>query len=143
MPFWPGLVGGHCIGVDPCYLTFKAQSVGYHPEIILAGRRLDDGMGAYISVQLVKALLKKLIRVQVSCVLVMGLTFKEDCPDIRNTRVVDIVQELKQYGANVECFNPWVEPQEAVRKYGIEVIKGPEPGVYDVIILSVAHAEFV
>ena len=100
MPFWPGLVGGHCLGVDPYYLTFKAQSVGYHPEIILAGRRLNDGMGAYISVQLVKAMLKKLIQVQDSRVLVMGLTFKEDCPDIRNTRVVDIVQELKQYGVN-------------------------------------------
>lgn len=143
MPFRPGLVGGHCIGVDPYYLTFKAQSVGYHPEIILAGRRLNDGMGAYISVQLVKAMLKKLIQVQNSRVLVMGLTFKEDCPDIRNTRVVDIVQELKQYGVDVECFDPWVEPQDAVRKYGIEVIKAPEPGVYDAIILAVAHAEFV
>ncbi|MEK9571885.1 MAG: Vi polysaccharide biosynthesis UDP-N-acetylglucosamine C-6 dehydrogenase TviB [Paracoccaceae bacterium] len=143
MPFRPGLVGGHCIGVDPYYLTYKSQSVGYHPEIILAGRRLNDGMGAYISTQLVKAMLKKLIHVQNSRVLVMGLTFKEDCPDIRNTRVVDIIQELKQYGVDVECFDPWVEPQDAVRKYGIEVIKAPEPGVYDAIILAVAHAEFV
>ena len=143
MPFRPGLVGGHCIGVDPYYLTFKAQSVGYHPEIILAGRRLNDGMGAYISVQLVKAMLKKFIHVQDSRVLVMGLTFKENCPDIRNTRVVDIVQELKQYGVDVECFDPWVEPQDAVRNYGIEVIKEPESGVYDAIILAVAHAEFV
>lgn len=143
MPFRPGLVGGHCIGVDPYYLTYKAQSVGYHPEIILAGRRLNDGMGAYISVQLVKAMLKKLIHVQDSRVLVMGLTFKEDCPDIRNTKVVDIIQELQQYGVDVECFDPWVEPQDAVRKYGIEVIKAPEPGVYDAIILAVAHAEFV
>jgi len=143
MPFRPGLVGGHCIGVDSYYLTFKAQSVGYHPEIILAGRRLNDGMGTYISGQLVKAMLKKLIHVQGSRVLVMGLTFKENCPDIRNTRVVDIVQELKQYGVDVECFDPWVEPQDAVREYGIEVIKAPEPGVYDAIILAVAHAEFV
>jgi len=143
MPFRPGLVGGHCIGVDPYYLTYKAQSVGHHPEIILAGRRLNDGMGAYISVQLVKAMLKKLIHVQDSRVLVMGLTFKEDCPDIRNTKVVDIIQELQQYGVDVECFDPWVEPQDAVRKYGIEVIKAPEPGVYDAIILAVAHAEFV
>ena len=143
MPFRPGLVGGHCVGVDSYYLTFKAQSVGYHPEIILAGRRLNDGMGTYISGQLVKAMLKKLIHVQKSRVLVMGLTFKENCPDIRNSRVVDIVQELKQYGVDVECFDPWVEPQDAVREYGIEVINAPEPGVYDAIVLAVAHAEFV
>jgi UDP-N-acetyl-D-galactosamine dehydrogenase len=143
MPFRPGLVGGHCIGVDSYYLTFKAQSVGYHPEIILAGRRLNDGMGTYISGQLIKAMLKKLIHVQESRVLLMGLTFKENCPDIRNTRVVDIVEELGQYGVDVDCFDPWVEPQDAIKEHGIEVITAPEPGVYDAIILAVAHAEFV
>ena len=143
IPFRPGLVGGHCIGVDPYYLTFKAQSVGYHPEIILAGRRLNDGMGVYISSQLVKAMLRKLIQVQGSRILVMGLTFKENCPDIRNTKVVDIFKELKQYGVNIDCFDPWVEPQEAIREYGIELIKAPKPRFYDAIILAVAHTEFI
>jgi UDP-N-acetyl-D-galactosamine dehydrogenase len=142
LPFRPGLVGGHCIGVDPYYLTHKAQSMGYHPEIILAGRRLNDGMGAYVASQLVKAMLKKRIHVEGARVLVMGLTFKENCPDLRNTRIVDIIAELKDYGAQVDVYDPWVNKAEAETEYGITPIDQPDADSYDAMILAVAHREF-
>jgi UDP-N-acetyl-D-galactosamine dehydrogenase len=142
LPFRPGLVGGHCIGVDPYYLTHKAQSVGYHPEMILAGRRLNDGMGAYVVSQLVKSMLKKQIQVDGANVLVMGLTFKENCPDLRNTKVVDIVTELKEYNINVDITDPWCSNEEAQHEYGLSVIKEAKNGCYDAIILAVAHDEF-
>lgn len=142
LPFRPGLVGGHCIGVDPYYLTHKAQSVGYHPEIILAGRRLNDGMGAYVASQLVKAMLKKRIHVEGSRVLVMGLTFKENCPDLRNTKVVDIISELQDYGVQVDCYDPWINPKEAEQEYGIKPITEPAAAEYDAVIMAVAHKQF-
>ena len=142
LPFRPGLVGGHCIGVDPYYLTHKAQSIGYQPEIILSGRRLNDGMGAYVVGQLVKAMLKKRIHVQGARILIMGLTFKENCPDLRNTRVVDIVKELNDYGIQVDVFDPWVNPEEALREYGISPVASPEQGAYDALVLAVSHDEF-
>jgi UDP-N-acetyl-D-glucosamine/UDP-N-acetyl-D-galactosamine dehydrogenase len=142
LPFRPGLVGGHCIGVDPYYLTHKAQQIGYHPEMILAGRRINDGMGAYVAGQLVKAMLKKRIQVEGSRVLVMGLTFKENCPDLRNTRVVDILRELAEYDVQVDVCDPWVSVDEARREYGIELTRGPAPGAYDAIVLAVAHRQF-
>ena len=142
LPFRPGLVGGHCIGVDPYYLTHKAQSIGYHPEIILAGRRLNDGMGAYVVAQLVKAMTCRRIQVNGARILVMGLTFKENCPDLRNTRVVDIVNELREYDCRVEVYDPWVSPEEARREYGIEMVSVPEAGVFDAIVLAVAHRQF-
>ncbi len=143
LPFRPGLVGGHCIGVDPYYLTHKAQSIGYHPEIILAGRRLNDSMGGYVVSQLVKAMTKQRIQVQGSRVLVMGLTFKENCPDLRNTRVVDIVTELGEYNIEVDVYDPWVEPTEAIHEYGITPVSEPQAGTYDGIIVAVAHQQFV
>ncbi|WP_317629837.1 Vi polysaccharide biosynthesis UDP-N-acetylglucosamine C-6 dehydrogenase TviB [Shewanella glacialipiscicola] len=142
LPFRPGLVGGHCIGVDPYYLTHKAQSVGYHPEMILAGRRLNDGMGQYVVSQLVKKMLKKRIHVEGANVLVMGLTFKENCPDLRNTKVVDIVRELKEYNINVDIVDPWCESREAEHEYGLSVCQQPKAGQYDAVILAVAHSEF-
>lgn len=142
LPFRPGLVGGHCIGVDPYYLTHKAQSIGYHPEIILAGRRLNDGMGTYVVAQLIKAMTKKRIQVQESRILVMGLTFKENCPDLRNTRVVDIVNELAEYNINVDVYDPWVDPEECEREYGIKPIQTLKEGAYDGIVLAVAHEQF-
>ena len=142
LPFRPGLVGGHCIGVDPYYLTHKAQAIGYHPEIILAGRRLNDSMGAYVVAQLVKAMTKKRIQVEGAKVLVMGLTFKENCPDLRNTRVVDIVAELKDYNCDVDVYDPWVSVEEAQHEYGITPIAKANTGGYDAIILAVAHHQF-
>ncbi|MDY7219421.1 Vi polysaccharide biosynthesis UDP-N-acetylglucosamine C-6 dehydrogenase TviB [Denitrificimonas sp. JX-1] len=142
LPFRPGLVGGHCIGVDPYYLTHKAQSIGYQPEIILSGRRLNDGMGAYVVSQLVKAMLKKRIHVQGARVLIMGLTFKENCPDLRNTRVVDIVKELQEYGIAVDVFDPWVDPTEAEREYNISPISAPQQDTYDAVVLAVGHQAF-
>ena len=142
LPFRPGLVGGHCIGVDPYYLTHKAQAIGYHPEIILAGRRLNDGMGSYVVSQLVKAMLKRRIQVDGARVLLMGLTFKENCPDIRNTRVVDIVRELTDYNVFTDVFDPWVNLDEARREYGITPIADPQSGRYDAIVLAVAHDKF-
>ena len=142
LPFRPGLVGGHCIGVDPYYLTHKAQSVGYHPEIILAGRRLNDGMGAYVASQLVKAMLKKRIQVEGARVLVMGLTFKENCPDLRNTKVVDVISELQDYGVQVDCYDPWVNSDEAEHEYDLKPITSPEVGEYDSIVMAVAHKQF-
>jgi UDP-N-acetyl-D-galactosamine dehydrogenase len=142
LPFRPGLVGGHCIGVDPYYLTHKAQAIGYHPEVILAGRRLNDSMGTYVVAQLVKAMTKRRIQVQDSHVLVMGLTFKENCPDLRNTRVVDIVRELREYNIKVDVYDPWVDPAEARHEYGITPIAKPEAGSYDGVIVAVAHHQF-
>ena len=142
LPFRPGLVGGHCIGVDPYYLTHKAQSIGYHPEIILAGRRLNDGMGAYVVSQLLKTMMKRGIHIRGSKILVMGLTFKENCPDLRNTRVVDIVSELKEYSVTVDVYDPWVDTVEAQREYGITPVDVPKQNTYDGIILAVAHQQF-
>lgn len=142
LPFRPGLVGGHCIGVDPYYLTHKAQSIGYQPEIILSGRRLNDSMGEYVVSQLVKAMLKKRIHVQGARVLIMGLTFKENCPDLRNTRVVDIVKELTEYGIQVDVFDPWVDPHESQHEYGISPIAEPKQNAYDGIVLAVNHNQF-
>jgi len=142
LPFRPGLVGGHCIGVDPYYLTHKAQSVGYHPEIILAGRRLNDAMGEYVVTQLVKAMLKKRIHIEGAKVLVMGLTFKENCPDLRNTKVIDVVHELQEYGVQVDCYDPWIDLNEAQREYNITPVIEPAVGEYDAMIIAVAHNEF-
>ncbi len=142
LPFRPGLVGGHCIGVDPYYLTHKAQAVGYHPEVILAGRRINDSMGRYVVSELVKAMVKKRIHVTGAKVLVMGLTFKENCPDIRNTKVVDILAELKEYGVEADVFDPWVDANEAQHEYGITPIVSPDTGYYDAVILAVGHNQF-
>jgi UDP-N-acetyl-D-galactosamine dehydrogenase len=143
LPFRPGLVGGHCIGVDPYYLTHKAQQVGYHPEIILAGRRLNDAMGSYVASQLVKRMTKEGIPVRGARVLVLGLTFKENTTDVRNTRVVDILDELKEYEISTDVWDPWADVEEARTHYGVDVISQPEQGVYSAIILAVAHREFV
>lgn len=142
LPFRPGLVGGHCIGVDPYYLTHKAQQVGYHPEVILSGRRINDGMGAYVAGQLVKSMLKKRIQVDGARVLIMGLAFKENCPDLRNTRVIDIVKELSEYNIFVDVYDPQVDKVEAEQEYGVNPIDKPVPNVYDGIVLAVAHKEF-
>jgi UDP-N-acetyl-D-galactosamine dehydrogenase len=142
LPFRPGLVGGHCIGVDPYYLTHKAQAIGYHPEVILAGRRLNDGMGRYVVSQLVKAMTRRRIQVDGARVLVMGLAFKENCPDLRNTRVVDIVAELREYNCEVDVHDPWVSPEEAMHEYGIQPVAKPEIGSYDAVVLAVAHMQF-
>jgi UDP-N-acetyl-D-galactosamine dehydrogenase len=141
LPFRPGLVGGHCIGVDPYYLTHKAQTVGYHPEMILAGRRLNDNMARHVVSELVKNMLKKRIHVEGASVLVMGLTFKENCPDLRNTKVVDIVSELKEYNINVDITDPWCSNEEAQNEYGLRLIE-PKSNAYDAIIMAVGHDEF-
>jgi UDP-N-acetyl-D-galactosamine dehydrogenase len=142
LPFRPGLVGGHCIGVDPYYLTHKAEALGYHPQVILAGRRINDGMGAYVAGQLVKAMLKRRIHVDGARVLVLGLTFKENCPDLRNTRVVDVVAELCDYGVQVDVHDPWADPEEARSEYGLTLTPNPEIAAYDGIILAVAHDSY-
>lgn len=142
LPFRPGLVGGHCIGVDPYYLTHKAQALGYHPEVILAGRRINDGMGSYVVSQLIKAMIKKRIQVEGAKVLVMGLTFKEDCPDLRNTRVVDILKELCEYNIEVDVYDPWVSVEEAQYEYQVTPIQQFEQGKYDAMILAVSHQKF-
>lgn len=143
LKFKPGLVGGHCIGVDPYYLAQKAQEVGYHPEIILAGRRLNDGMGAYIAKEVIKLMLKRDLKIVQSKVLLLGITFKENCPDIRNTRVIDIYNELLDYDIQIDVFDPWANPEEVVREYGIEVINQLQPSnQYDALILAVSHNEF-
>ena len=143
LPFRPGLVGGHCIGVDPYYLTYKAQAIGYNPEIILAGRRLNDGMGAYVSTQLIKTMIKKRIQVEGAKVLILGLSFKENCPDVRNTKIIDIVHELEDYNIDVDIYDPWVDKTEAEREYNIIPISEPLPNYYDGIVLAVAHQEFM
>ncbi|OOY27824.1 Vi polysaccharide biosynthesis protein VipA/TviB [Thioclava sp. L04-15] len=142
LPFRPGLVGGHCIGVDPYYLTHKAEAIGYHPEVILAGRRINDGMGAYVAGQLAKAMLKRGIPVAGSRVLVLGLTFKENCPDLRNTRVIDVMAELSDYGLNVDVYDPWADPAEARKEYGVDLVQKLEVGVYSAVVLAVAHETF-
>jgi UDP-N-acetyl-D-galactosamine dehydrogenase len=142
LPFRPGLVGGHCIGVDPYYLTHKAQEIGYHPEMILAGRRINDNMGLHVALQVAKLMMNRGILVSDSRILVMGLTFKENCPDIRNTRVVDVIQELGNYGASVDVWDPWVNADEVRLEYGIDVTGAPVEGTYDAVILAVSHREF-
>ena len=142
LPFRPGLVGGHCIGVDPYYLTHKAQEIGYHPDIILAGRRINDNMGAHVAERVVKMMTRRRIQVVDARILVLGLTFKENCPDIRNTRAIDIVRELQGFHAQVDVYDPWANPEETQHEYGITPIASPQPGGYDAIILAVAHRQF-
>ncbi|MFQ5470236.1 MAG: Vi polysaccharide biosynthesis UDP-N-acetylglucosamine C-6 dehydrogenase TviB [Gammaproteobacteria bacterium] len=142
LPFRPGLVGGHCIGVDPYYLTHKAQEIGYHPEVILAGRRINDGMGAYVAERVIRLMTTHHLNIADSNILIMGLTFKENCPDLRNTRVVDIVDELKKYNINIDVYDPWVNHEEAQHEYGICPVDKPEKSTYDAIILTVAHHQF-
>ena len=142
LPFRPGLVGGHCIGVDPYYLTHKAQELSYHPEVILAGRRLNDDMGKYISEQVIKLMMQGKIQVSGSRVLVLGLAFKENCPDLRNSRVIDVVRELEGYNILVDVFDPWIDPDNAKREYGLDLVAGPEQGIYDAVIIAVAHDRF-
>ncbi|MBT8422089.1 MAG: nucleotide sugar dehydrogenase, partial [Gammaproteobacteria bacterium] len=141
--FRPGLVGGHCIGVDPYYLTHKSQEVGYHPEMILAGRRINDNMGIYVASRLVRHMVRKGMSLPHCRILVMGVAFKENCPDVRNTRVVDVIEELREYGAQVDVYDPWVDPDEVMHEYGVSVMTElPEGGQYDGIVLAVAHDEF-
>jgi len=146
LKFQPGLVGGHCIGVDPYYLTHKAQSLGYHPEVILAGRRINDGMGEYVASEIVKMMIKRSIKVLDAKVLQLGITFKENCPDCRNSRAVDVVRNLADFGCQVDIFDPWAEPEEIRKEYGLDSCKelsGISGKDYDVIILAVAHKEFM
>ncbi|MDB9817230.1 Vi polysaccharide biosynthesis UDP-N-acetylglucosamine C-6 dehydrogenase TviB [Amylibacter sp.] len=140
--FRPGLVGGHCIGVDPYYLTHKAEAMGYHPQVILAGRRINDSMGAYVASQLVKAMLKRRVHVDGARVLILGLSFKENCPDLRNTRVVDVVVELRDYGVHVDVHDPWVDAADVQKEYGLALVTTPEPETYDGVILAVAHDSY-
>ena len=140
--FRPGLVGGHCIGVDPYYLTHKAEALGYHPEVILAGRRINDGMGAHVARELLREMAARGTAAADARVLVMGLAFKENCPDLRNTRVIDIIQPLAAQGARVDVWDPWIDPAEARREYGFDLITAPAPGAYDAIVLAVAHDQF-
>ena len=142
LSFRPGLVGGHCIGVDPYYLTHKAMEVGYHPEIILAGRRLNDKMGKHVANEVTSLMTKKRILVVDSNILIMGLTFKEDCPDLRNTRVVDVVKELSSFHCNIDIYDPWIDKEESIREYGIRLVEQPEQGKYDAVIIAVAHHQF-
>ena len=140
--FRPGLVGGHCIGVDPYYLTYKAESVGHHPEIILAGRRINDNMSRYVSSQLIKALVKRKFNIDATRVLVMGLTFKEDCPDVRNTKSLDVVYELQEYGIDVDVMDPCCDEAEVKSKYGLDLVNDPKSGTYDAVIIAVGHQAF-
>jgi UDP-N-acetyl-D-galactosamine dehydrogenase len=142
LPFRPGLVGGHCIGVDPYYLTYKAQQLGYHPQMILAGRRINDNMPLYVASQIIKRMLAKRIQPLDARVLILGLTFKENCPDVRNTKVVEIVTELTTFGSKVDVCDPWADADEARAEYGIDLVKDPEKGAYDVIVIAVAHDQF-
>ncbi len=143
LPFRPGLVGGHCIGVDPYYLTHKAQELGYHPEVILAGRRINDGMGAYVANQVSNLMMQRRIHVVDARILVMGLTFKENCPDLRNTKVVDIIDEFKKFNAKVDVYDPWIDPAEAQHEYGLTPVNELKQGHYDAIVLAVSHGHFV
>jgi UDP-N-acetyl-D-galactosamine dehydrogenase len=142
LPFRPGLVGGHCIGVDPYYLTHKAQEVGYHPDMILAGRRINDNMGHHIASSMIKLMARKGIDTSKAKILVLGLTFKENCPDLRNTRVIDIIAELQDYGIAVDVHDPWVNPEEAWREYGIKLCSGFSGGTYDGLVIAVAHRQY-
>ena len=141
LPFKPGLVGGHCIGVDPYYLTHKAQEVGYNPQIILAGRRLNDNMGSYIAFNVIKEMIKKGFRIPGSHVLVMGITFKENCPDIRNSKVIDVIHDLKDFGCHVDVYDPWADPMEVMEKYNLPVISHLNGDKYDAIVAAVAHQQ--
>lgn len=143
LPFRPGLVGGHCIGVDPYYLTHKAQQIGYHPDVILAGRRINDGMGSHVARRVAKLMAQRNLQTPGANILIMGLAFKENCPDLRNTRVVDIVAELRSYNANVHIHDPWVSAKEAKDEYGLDLVAEPEAGKYDAVILAVSHREFI
>jgi UDP-N-acetyl-D-glucosamine/UDP-N-acetyl-D-galactosamine dehydrogenase len=142
LPFRPGLVGGHCIGVDPYYLTHKAQEIGYHPEMILAGRRINDNMGAYVATEILKLMTSKKIHAKGARVLMLGLTFKENCPDLRNSKVVDVIRELEKFGAKVDVCDPWVDGAEARHEYGIRPVRAPKARQYDAVVLAVAHREF-
>lgn len=142
LPFRPGLVGGHCISVDPYYLTHKAQSIGLHPEIILAARRLNDRMGEYVATQLIKEMVKQKIQVVGANILVMGLSFKENCPDIRNTKIIDLIQSLKEYDLNLDVYDPWVDPLEVIKEYGLEPVQTLQPAHYDAIVLAIGHQQF-
>jgi UDP-N-acetyl-D-galactosamine dehydrogenase len=142
LPFRPGLVGGHCIGVDPYYLTHKAQEIGYHPEMILAGRRINDNMAIYVAERIAQLMISKRIHVKGARILMMGLTFKENCPDLRNSKVADVVAELKKYGAKVDVFDPWIDAEECEHEYGIKPIRSPKKGTYDAVVLAVAHKQF-
>lgn len=143
LPFRPGLVGGHCISVDPYYLTHKAQSIGLHPEIILAARRLNDRMGEYVATQLIKAMVKKQIQVVGANILVMGLSFKENCPDIRNTKIIDLIESLKDYDLNLDIYDPWIDPEEVKREYGLQPIQQIKENHYDAIVLAIGHQRFI
>ena len=143
LPFRPGLVGGHCIGVDPYYLTHKATQIGYHPEMILAGRRINDEMGRHVAGRVLKLMTQRRIHAASSNILVLGLTFKENCPDLRNTRVIDVIEEFRSYHANVEVYDPWVDAAEAKHEYGLDPVAKLEPGRYDAVILAVAHKQFL
>ena len=142
LPFRPGLVGGHCIGVDPYYLTHKATEIGYHPEMILAGRRINDGMGAYVAQQVIKLMTEKRIMVAGSKILILGLAFKENCPDLRNSKVIDVLNELQRFDAEVDVYDPWVDAAAAHREYGLQPIRKPKSAAYDAIVLAVGHDEF-
>lgn len=142
LPFKPGLVGGHCIGVDPYYLAQKAQEYGYHPEIILAGRRMNDSMGEYVASEVVKRMIKEGIQVKGSNILVLGITFKENCPDVRNTKVVDVIRELKEYDTNVTIYDPWANKEEVKHEYGLDILTEIPKGKFDAVVLAVAHKEF-
>ena len=142
LPFKPGLVGGHCISVDPYYLTYKATEVGYQPEVILAGRRINDGMGQYVATQLVKAISRRKIHIDEARVLILGFTFKGDCPDVRNTKIIDVVQELIAFNMQVDVFDQWADPEEVEFEYGITLKKDLGAGFYDAIVLAVDHDEY-
>ncbi len=142
LPFRPGLVGGHCIGVDPYYLTHKAQAAGYFPDVILAGRRINDGMGQYVAEEVVKLMIKRRVHVSDAKVLILGLSFKENCPDIRNTKVIDVVRQLESYGAHVDVHDPWVSAQQAQQEYGLDLLESLQPGQFDAVVLAVAHHQF-
>jgi UDP-N-acetyl-D-glucosamine/UDP-N-acetyl-D-galactosamine dehydrogenase len=143
LPFKPGLVGGHCIGVDPYYLAQKAQEVGYHPEIILAGRRVNDGMGQYVAMEVIKLMLQRDIKIKGGNILVLGITFKENCPDVRNTKAVDVINQLKNYETNITIYDPWANPEEVMHEYGLKTERLLPEGPFDVIVLTVAHNEFL
>jgi UDP-N-acetyl-D-galactosamine dehydrogenase len=141
LPFSPGLVGGHCIGVDPYYLTHKAESLGYHPQVILAGRRINDDMGVFVASKVVKMMIQRSINIKEAKVLVLGITFKENCPDIRNSKVIDVVRELQDFGAQVDVYDPWADAAEVKHEYGLELRKEPAQS-YSAIVLAVAHSDF-
>jgi UDP-N-acetyl-D-galactosamine dehydrogenase len=142
LPFKPGLVGGHCIGVDPYYLAQKAQELGYHPEIILAGRRLNDSMGEYVASQIVKLMIKKGISIAGAELLMLGITFKENCPDVRNTKIVDVISALQEYGIIVSIYDPWAKPEEVMHEYNLQIFNELTTKRYDAVVLGVSHNQF-